>query len=278
MSNSVEDFYDQLAKHYTLIFEEWEASVRRQGEILDQFIRAHFKPADKELPTLEVDEDAPTEPNTVNVNQWSVLDCACGIGTQAIGLALRGYRVHATDLSAASISEARKHASRLSAALTFGVADMRALETQVPREYDLVVAFDNALPHLIHDEDLELAAENLYAKTKPGGMLIASIRDYDAILQNKPQATTPRVYDSGGERRIIFQVWDWEGDMYTLQHFIVRGDGKTWVTHHGETQYRALRRDELSVFLQKAGFSDVQWHTPEASGYYQPIVTARKPS
>jgi glycine/sarcosine N-methyltransferase len=147
---------------------------------------------------------------------------------------------------------------------------------QVAGEYDLVVAFDNAIPHLLQDEDLALAAKNLYAKTKRGGMFIASIRDYDAILKDKPQATTPRVYDSGGEQRVVFQVWDWEGNQYTLQHFIVRGKGKKWVTQYGETQYRALRREELTMFLQMVGFVDVRWHMPETSGYYQPIVTAKK--
>jgi SAM-dependent methyltransferase len=161
-------------------------------------------------------------------------------------------------------------------ALTFGAADFRTLKEHVEGEFDLVVAFDNALPHLLQDEDLARAAVNLYAKTKPGGMLIASIRDYDALLQEKPQATPPRVYDSDSTRRIIFQVWDWQGDIYTLQHFILRRDGARWVTHAGETQYRALRRDELTAFLAIAGFDGVTWHTPEESGYYQPIVTARK--
>jgi glycine/sarcosine N-methyltransferase len=274
----VTQFYDELATHYTMIFQEWDQTVQRQGDVLDKFIREHVKLTDKSLPSLDIDEDAPTEPivQTINVSDLRVLDCACGIGTQAIGLALRGYQVHATDLSSAAIDEARKHAKRLNATLTFGVADFRTLLMQVAGEYDLVVAFDNALPHLLQDEDLALAAKNLYAKTKRGGMFIASIRDYDAILKDKPQATTPRVYDSGGEQRVVFQVWDWEGNQYTLQHFIVRGKGKKWVTQYGETQYRALRREELTMFLQMVGFVDVRWHMPETSGYYQPIVTAKK--
>ncbi|MFN8372419.1 MAG: class I SAM-dependent methyltransferase [Anaerolineae bacterium] len=278
MSDSVVNFYDELAQHYTLIFQEWDTSVQRQGEVLDKFIRAHFTPSASALPELDADEDTPTEPITApfNAADVRVLDCACGIGTQAIGLALHGYQVHATDISAGAIDEARKHAQRLNAALTFDVADMRTLQKQVEGEYDLVVAFDNALPHLLHDEELALAAQHVYAKIRPGGLFIASIRDYDAILLDKPQSTEPRVYDSGGERRIIFQVWDWEGSLYTLQHFIVRGSGSTWVTHHAETQYRALRRDELTAFLAIAGFDSIKWHMPDTSGYYQPIVTARR--
>src|SRR5690242_5879533 len=112
----VTQFYDELATHYTMIFQEWDQTVRRQGDVLDKFIRAHVKLNDKPLPTFDADEDSPTEPITPlsNVSDLRVLDCACGIGTQAIGLALRGYQVHATDLSPAAIEEARKHAARLS--------------------------------------------------------------------------------------------------------------------------------------------------------------------
>jgi tRNA/tmRNA/rRNA uracil-C5-methylase (TrmA/RlmC/RlmD family) len=36
----------------------------------------------------------------------AVLDCACGIGTQALGLALRGHRVVGTDVSARAVVRA----------------------------------------------------------------------------------------------------------------------------------------------------------------------------
>jgi methylase of polypeptide subunit release factors len=49
----------------------------------------------------------------------SALDCACGINTQAIGLAMRGGTVHATDLSPAAIARAGREAASFGAALTF---------------------------------------------------------------------------------------------------------------------------------------------------------------
>lgn len=36
-----------------------------------------------------------------------ILDCACGIGTQTLGLAGAGYRVHGTDLSPEAVRRAR---------------------------------------------------------------------------------------------------------------------------------------------------------------------------
>jgi len=36
-----------------------------------------------------------------------------------------------------------------------------------------------------------------------------------------------------------------------------------------------LLRDEIMTAVQGAGYEEVRWHDPEASGYFQPIVTAR---
>jgi hypothetical protein len=56
----------------------------------------------------------------------------------------------------------------------------------------------------------------------------------------------------------------------------VRERAGGWETHHQATVYRALLRDEWAGIVRAAGFRDVAWHLPETSGYYQPILTARK--
>src|SRR5919199_146179 len=141
---SAQSFYDDLADDYHLIFgdrEGWERQVCRQGEVLDGLIRAEMG----------------TEP-------LSVLDCSCGIGTQAIGLALHGHEVHATDLSPESVERASREAKTFGVPVTFGVADFRALDAQVAGTFDVVISCDNALPHLLSSEDLLLAARSIWAK------------------------------------------------------------------------------------------------------------------
>ncbi|MEQ9033202.1 MAG: class I SAM-dependent methyltransferase, partial [Aggregatilineales bacterium] len=208
----------------------------------------------------------------------TLYDCSCGIGTQAIGLALQGYTVHATDISPLSVERAQKEASALGLNMTFGVADFRSLTDDVDGKFDVVLSCDNALPHLLTEDDLALAAQNLFSKVKSGGLLLISIRDYDELLKARPHTTPITVLDNvDGNRRIRFQVWDWQGDspIYVLNQFIVSGKDN-WTTHHYQTKYRALQRAEITPFLTQAGFEDVQWHMPETSGYYQPIVTAQK--
>jgi glycine/sarcosine N-methyltransferase len=255
MGESVARFYDHLAEDYHLIFADWSGAVARQAEVLDAVVRRELGPG-----------------------SLSLLDCACGIGTQAIGLAARGYRVVATDISPAAVERARNEAEVLGVRLTTGVADLRTLADQVPGEFDVVLTCDNALPHLLSEAELLLAARGMWAKVRRDGLLLASIRDYDEIVAQRPRAELPRVFDGPAGRRIVFQVWDWERDgrTYTLHLFIVRQAGSGWQTTHRATRYRALPRGELSEILGEAGFCEVRWLMPEESGYYQPIVVARR--
>ena len=39
-SNMAEKFYDELAEEYHLIFEDWERSISRQGDVLDNLLSA----------------------------------------------------------------------------------------------------------------------------------------------------------------------------------------------------------------------------------------------
>lgn len=97
-------FYDDLTEDYHLLFADWEESMRRQAAALDRVIQA-----------------------TLGPTRHSVLDGACGIGTQAVGLALLGYRVHATDLSSTAVARAEREAAARGASLSCGVADLRTL-------------------------------------------------------------------------------------------------------------------------------------------------------
>ena len=96
-------FYDALAPHFHLIHPDWESSVAVQGEQLDGIIR-EFVPGAQ-----------------------TVLDCACGIGTQALGLAARKYRVTASDIAANALTRAREEAARRALEIEFSIADMREL-------------------------------------------------------------------------------------------------------------------------------------------------------
>ena len=255
MDDSVLEFYEELASEYHLIYEDWDKSIQRQAGVLDRVIQDHLR--------------APPS---------SVLDCSCGIGTQAIGLALLGYKVHATDLSPKAVQRAQEEARRLGTEVTFGVTDFRALKDKVEGIFDVVISCDNSLPHLLSDEELLIAARSMASKLNTNGLLLVSIRDYDQLVTERPRSERPRIFDGPEGRRIVFQVWDWSSDgrTYTAHQFILREARGEWKTFHCTVDYRALLRDELSEVLREAGLLAIRWHMPKESGFYQPIVTARR--
>ena len=85
-----------------------------------------------------------------------------------------------------------------------------------------------------------LGAEHT-AKLRPGGLFLASTRDYDALVRERAPATLPLVLDGPDGRRVVFQVWDWHADgrAYRLHQFILRDTAAGWQTGHYTTEYRA---------------------------------------
>jgi len=247
------DFYDDLARDYHLIFEDWNASVRRQGAIIHSLLGG--KPQ-------------------------RVLDVACGMGTQALGLAQLGHLVTARDLSQGLVDRAREEAQRLGVALDVSVGDMRTSQPADHGAFHAVIAFDNALPHLETDADLTAAMVAAHSALRPGGKFLASVRDYDALVRQRPRCDPLRRFGAGSEERVVLQLWDWDSDGrgYQLQHITLVPDGyREWQTRTRRAHYRALLRHELSDIAAKTGFEDGQWIESEASGFYQPIFVAAKP-
>jgi SAM-dependent methyltransferase len=256
MAKPVTEFYDRLSPEYhDNMGWDWEAGARREGACLDQFLAG------------ELGRPGP----------YSLLDCSCGIGTQAIGLALQGHQVHATDLSTVSVDCARRESANLGVTVTFGIADFRELGAAVSDTFDIVLSCDNSMAHCLIDDDLAAALTSMKTRLKPGGLLLLSLRDYDALVVNKPTFNSDHVHDRPDGRRVVFQVWDWasNGRSYRNHQFLLRETDGNYEVKHFETELRALLRDEIMAAVREAGYHDVRWHVPEASGYYQPIVTAR---
>ena len=204
-----------------------------------------------------------------------ILDCACGIGTQAIGLAALGYTVTASDISDRELAEATERAEKNGVRIRFEHADFCALSDTFAKQFDIIIAMDNALPHMLTSDALETAVRSIVGRIKPGGIFVASIRDYDSLLAEKPPYSPPYIYKTDKGQRVSFQTWVWKDDNYRLTQYIIEDEG-TLQTSKFECEYRATRREELTKLLLSSGCSDVVWKFPEETEFYQPIVMARK--
>ncbi len=255
MTERVKSFYDELASNYHLIFEDWEASIKRQAAVLGSIL-------ERELSSTKL----------------RILDCACGIGTQTLGLASCGYRVTACDLSSAAVKRMCMEASQRRLDVQGFVGDLLDLTLIPEGDFDAVICVDNALPHLDGKDQVVQATTQIRRKLRPGGLFVASIRDYDALVREKPVVQGPAFYTDDGRRRIVHQVWDWVDDRrYTFHLYITREILAGWESQHYVSTYRALLRADMTSVLEQAGFIGARWFFPAESGFYQPIVLAKTP-
>ncbi|MFB7499761.1 class I SAM-dependent methyltransferase [Streptomyces sp. NPDC056161] len=248
--NPVARFYDDFADDYHLIYADWDAGVRRQGNALHALLGR---------------------------DGAAVLDCSCGIGTQAIGLALRGHQVTGTDLSPRAAARAAREAARRDVTLRTAAADMRRLPFTDAR-FDAVVCADNALPHLLTELDVGAALAEMRRVLRTDGRLVISTRPYDDLLRTRPVSAPPQLHQpvDGGERTVTFQLWHWhdDGEHYNLEHFqLLPADGE-WRVRVRRTVYWALGRERLAGLVTAAGFVDPMWRMPEETGFFQPVLTA----
>lgn len=248
----IQSFYDNMAAHYDKLFLDWQETTREQAVILDRLFadNGYGKTA-------------------------KILDCACGIGTQAIGLAKLGYPVTASDISRNELAEAKKRAEKNQVNISFAYADFRALSKTFPQKFDIIIAMDNALPHMLTADDLASAVNSITNQLEDGGMFVASIRDYDALLADKPPYSPPYIHQTEQGQRVSFQTWRWNGDNYQLIQYIIEDQDVLQISKFA-CEYRATRREELTNLLLAAGCTDVVWLFPKETGFYQPIVIAKK--
>ena len=248
----IQTFYDEMASQYDKLFLDWQATTHEQAAVLDNIFRKNgFDCTAK------------------------ILDCACGIGTQAIGLACLGYSVTGSDISDGELAEARKRAQENDVKIRFEHADFCRLENTFSKSFDILICMDNALPHMLSSSALASAIKSITNQIAQGGMFVASIRDYDALLTSKPPYSPPYIHKTDKGQRVSFQTWDWEGDHYKLVQYII-DDNKLLQISKFACEYRATRREEITELLLSNGCREVNWLFPEETGFYQPIVVAKK--
>ena len=247
-----EAYYDSLAPYYKFIYQDWEASVKRQAAALDSVIREFFGP-----------------------NARHVLDAACGIGTQSIGLAELGYALTASDISAAAIEQARTAAAQRGLNVEFCRADMRQLWPVHQQQFDVVMACDNAVPHLLSEAEIYQAFEQFFHCTTPEGGCIISVRDYASMQRGGTQLYPRLTHEVEAGRLVIFDLWEFEGDYYDLTTYIVEDKGQPTaqasVVRGG--RYYCVTIARLEELLKQAGFQRV---LTLAERFFQPLIIGLK--
>ncbi|HXE66519.1 MAG TPA: class I SAM-dependent methyltransferase [Rhodanobacteraceae bacterium] len=170
-------FYDELAPFYPSLYSSWDDAIARQGAALSKLLL--------ELGLARDD---------------TVLDAACGVGTQALGLLSQGHRVVASDLSAGAVARFKTELDRRGLRAEACIDDMRELAGTESASVAAVIACDNSVPHLLSDDAIAQAFASFHRVLKPGGWMVISVRDYASIERKSPDVRPYRLRHDGNRR------------------------------------------------------------------------------
>ena len=192
---------------------------------------------------------------------WRVLVCACGTGTLAVGLALAGFAVDASDASPEMVTRTR------ALAVLRGVdvwAEARRWEELRGGPYDAVLCVGNSLTHAAGTAGRRAALSGMHRVLREDGLLAVTSRTWE-----RRQEAGEEAVERDGRRATVRRAWH-DGDPRTLEIVVTLDDGAV----HAETlEYWPFTHEELDEELRASGFEpETTTWDPDVDRY---LVTAR---
>jgi SAM-dependent methyltransferase len=220
--------YDQLAAAYDLITAEYRHE--RWLDAIEALARGH------------------------GLSGRRVLDVACGTGKSFLPLLARGYRVTACDISPRMAALARAKAAGRA---EVHVADMRHLP--VFGEFDLVTCLDDALNHLVSDEDLLATLAGMCRNLRPRGIAVFDVNTLAAYRNSGDWVTED-------DRRLV--VWRGDGitvsepgdDAEVVIELFTRADGDRWRRTTTRQRHRHFPIERVRSLAEAAGLRVLAAH------------------
>lgn len=208
----------------------------------------------------------------------SVLDCACGTGTDAVALARAGYRVWASDGSEAMVDAARRRVTEAGVDVRVAVCRWDDLPDRIPGPFDLVLCLGNSISHLPGDR-ADAAFRGMAGVLAGGGRLVLNARNWEKLRRDRPRLTFPeRVVEREGRRCVPLYIWSY-GEGWDAKHgveiaFLVETSGRLAARRH-ELTFWPFRRGDLHARLTGAGLRVVADDYDAEADWYE--VLAERP-
>jgi SAM-dependent methyltransferase len=211
-----------------------------------------------------------------------VLDCACGTGTLAVGLALAGCDVVATDASEAMVARTARLAAEYGARIEASVCTWEALPGRGwGAAFDVVFCVGNSLAHAVGREGRRVALCAMAAALHPGGLLVVTSRAWEQVRAAGSRLQVgEQLIERDGRCGLPIYAWTiparWdEPHFFEVAVALVADDGAVQ-THSERFAFWPFSADELLADLRAAGLEPASAAPPPvAAGRY--AVTARRP-
>jgi SAM-dependent methyltransferase len=204
-----------------------------------------------------------------------VLDCAAGTGALAVGLALAGFDVAASDASPEMVARTRALAEARGVRIR---ADVRAWADLHGGPYDAVLCVGNSLTHAEGRRGRLVALGAMARVLRPGGLLVLTSRNWEQVRARPPGLEVgERVVERNGVAGLVMRAWtipERLTEPHVMDTAVALIDGSGAVTTHAERlTVWPFTHEVLDADLRAAGLRPVtSSFTPEAERY---LVTAR---
>ncbi|MEV8376883.1 class I SAM-dependent methyltransferase [Kribbella sp. NPDC056861] len=203
-----------------------------------------------------------------------VLDCSCGTGQLAVGLAGRGLQVVATDASEAMVRRTAELAEEFGAT----VQAERASWEELPEHFedgtfDLVFCVGNSLHHAPGVTARVAALASMSRLLRPGGRLVLTSRTWELVRSRGSRLDiSDRLVRRNGRDAVVIYRWDiaaqWEEEHH-IEIAIAQVDAAGPVLVRSELlSCWPYRYDELLAELHQVGLRmETSTYDPEAENY-----------
>jgi SAM-dependent methyltransferase len=208
------------------------------------------------------------------------LDCAAGTGQLAVGLALRGLEVVASDASPGMVARTRELAARHGAALTAAACRWEDLGDQGWQPFDAVLCVGNSIAHAEGRPARRDALRAMAGLVRPGGQLVLTSRNWERVrAAGAGLEVAEELTVRDGARGLVIHSWelaeDWDAPHHLDVAVALIGDDGRVTTHAERLPFWPFRHETLDEDLRAADL-EAQTTTYEAD-VDRYLVTARRP-
>ncbi len=212
-----------------------------------------------------------------------VLDCACGVGADALALAQRGFKVTATDGSSGMVARARERLARYPGQVSVMQSQWERLPQKLTERFDLAICLGNAI---VHNGTRPRMTESLRAirdVLKPSARVVVDSRNWELMYGSWPRIVpATRVIERHGLRCVSAYIWTIpEGfDLPCRAEIVFLFENRANELSHRryELTFQPFRHGDLRQALESAGFRITGDSFEPTSAFYAieaEVVTGR---
>lgn len=206
--------------------------------------------------------------------QARVLDCSCGTGQLAVGLAGLGLDVVASDASAGMVNRTEKLAADHSVELRTLHAPWSELPRHLdPSTFDLVMCVGNSLTHAEGASGRITALSAMSGLLRPGGRLVLTSRTWELVRARGSRIDVrDRVIRRRDRDGVVIYYWQIEPSWDDEHHLeiavaLLDADGSV-LTHSERLSFWPYQYEQLVAELQSVGLTvEANTFNPEAEEY-----------